>query len=67
MADYTIIEHWNWVYEVHDIAKIQKLEMLTNPKTFWDDVRKYTKRVTSDHSIRRWEILSGLRAKEIGA
>jgi hypothetical protein len=33
--------------EKRDYAKIDKLNTLTNKETFWDDVRKFTKNVTS--------------------
>lgn len=52
-------------FETADISKIKKLETLTDPTTFWDDVRKFTKRVTSDHSIHRWQCLAEQRYKEI--
>lgn len=48
-----------------DKGKIEKLSKLNNPDTFWDDVRKYTKSVTSDSAIKRWQILSELRFDEI--
>ena len=31
--------------EKHDIKRIDKLERLTNPITFWNDVRKLVKNV----------------------
>ena len=36
-----------------------------NIETFWDDVRKFTKNVYSDHSLSRWQILSEARFREI--
>ena len=51
--------------EYHDISKIKKLNTLNNINTFWDDVRKLTRYITSDHSIRRWEILSEIRYAEL--
>ena len=62
-----MIEHWEWVLEMHDIAKVQKLEKLTNPETFWDDVRKLTNYPMTDHNCNRWEHLAEMRANEIGA
>ena len=54
-----------YAYEKNDIARIEKLNTLTNPKTFWDDVRKFTKKVYSDHSISRWQGLAEIRYEEI--
>lgn len=51
--------------EKRDFAKIDKLNTLVNKETFWDDVRKFTKSVTSDHAIRRWECLAEFRYNEI--
>lgn len=51
--------------EYHDINRIKKLNTLNNINTFWNDVRKFTRHITSDHSIRRWEILSQLRYMEL--
>ena len=53
------------VWEARDYGRIEKLLKLTNPDTFWDDVRKLVKNVRSDHTIHRWEILAGLRYKEL--
>jgi len=35
-------------------AIVQKLLTLTNPETFWDDVRRMTKNVKSDHTLGIW-------------
>lgn len=51
--------------EKRDFAKIDSLNMLTNTKTFWDDVKRETKKVTSDHSLGRWQCLAEYRYKEI--
>ena len=51
--------------EKRDYAKIDKLNTLTNKTTFWDDVRKFTKNVASDHSIHRWQCLSEYRWNEL--
>ena len=51
--------------EKNDFSKIEKLVALNNPATFWDDVRKYTRSIKSDHSLRRWLILSELRYNEL--
>ena len=51
--------------EYNDISRIKKLNALNNINTFWNDVRKFTRYITSDHSIRRWEILSEIRYAEL--
>ena len=51
--------------EAYDYGRINKLNNLTNIKTFWDDVRKLTKKITSDHSIRRWQCLAETRYEEL--
>ena len=55
----------DYVMEHADYAKIKKLRTLHNIETFWDDVRKLTTRVTSDHSIGRWQILAEARYCEL--
>jgi len=56
---------YSYAIERHDVMRISKLNELGNPKTFWDDVRKLTSRVTSDHAIGRWKALADVRYKEI--
>ena len=51
--------------EKRDYAKIDKLNRLINVDTFYDDVRKLTRNITSDHSIKRWQCLADYRYKEI--
>lgn len=51
--------------EKADYSKIDKLNKLQIIETFWEDVRKLTRNVTSCHGIRRWEILANLRYKEL--
>ena len=51
--------------EKRDYSKIDKLNRLTNKETFWDDVRKLTKYVTSDHAIHRWQCLAEQRYSEL--
>ena len=51
--------------ERRDYPKIDKLNNLTDKRTFWDDVRKLTKAVTSDHAIGRWQCLAEQRYKEL--
>jgi len=54
-------------FEKHDYGRIDKLNRLTNPNTFWDDVRKLCSNVHSDHAIHRWEHLAELRFEEINS
>lgn len=51
--------------EYNDINRISKLNTLINIDTFWSDVRSFTKRVKSDHSIKRWQVLVEKRYKEL--
>lgn len=55
----------DYVMERADYAKIKKLRTLHNINTLYDDVRKLTARVTSDHSIKRWQILTEARMGEL--
>lgn len=54
-----------YAMEARDVSRIEKLWSLTDKETFYEDVRKLTKRITSDHGIRRWQILADIRAKEM--
>ena len=54
-----------YVSERNDIKKIEKLNKLNNIKTFYDDVRKLTKNVSSDHSIKHWQSLADVRYNEL--
>ena len=58
---------YSWAIEQRDIAKIDKLNKLTNINTFWDDVRKLTRNVTSDHMMGRWQCLAEARFKELNS
>lgn len=51
--------------EQRDFPKIEKLNQLNNPETFWDDVRNFTKSITSDHSLGRWQCLAEQRYTEL--
>ena len=51
--------------EAHDFGRIDKLNKLTDVDTFWDDVRKMTRNITSDHSLGRWQILAEIRFREL--
>lgn len=54
-----------YAMEMHDVGRIEKLNHLTNLETFHDDVRKLTKNIHSDHSIKRWQCLSDARYNEL--
>lgn len=56
---------YGYAFEVNDIKRIDKLNKLTNPDTFYDDVRKLCKNVKSDHAINRWEALADARFSEL--
>lgn len=49
-------------YESH---VIDKLNTLTNPATFFQDVRRFTRQITTDHNIKTWERFSEIRYNEI--
>lgn len=51
--------------EYHDYGRIEKLKKLNNLGTFWNDVRKLVRRITSDHSIKRWQCLAEQRYEEL--
>ena len=49
--------------EKRDFGKIKKIytileDKTTNKNNYYDRIRKLTKRVTSDHSIGRWQCLA---------
>lgn len=48
-----------------EISKAEKLNKLTNPKTFWDDVRKFTAKVYSDRALSQWQYLAEIRYNEL--
>lgn len=47
------------------MSRIDKLNALTNINTFYDDVRKITRNVKSDHAIKRWQCLADARFNEL--
>lgn len=47
------------------MSRIDKLNTLTNVNTFYDDVRKITRNVKSDHAIKRWQCLADVRFNEL--
>lgn len=48
-----------------DIARIDKLNELTNTDTFWEDIEKITKNLTSVTAINSWVMLAEIRYKEL--
>lgn len=48
-----------------EMSKAEKLNSLTNPETFWDDVRKFTAKVYSDRAIGQWQALAEIRYAEL--
>lgn len=56
---------YNNAIENRDFKRIYKLNQLENPKTFWEDVRKITKRIVTDHALGRWQTLAEIRYEEI--
>ena len=51
--------------EQRDFKKIERLNQLDNPETFWDEVKGLTKGITSSHSIGRWQCLAEQRYTEL--
>lgn len=58
---------YEYAMENRDYAKIDKLNALVDPATFWYEVRKLTRNVRSDHSLGRWQILAEQRERELKA
>lgn len=49
-------------YECH---VIDKLNSLNNPATFFQDVRRFTRQITTDHNINIWQRFAEIRYNEI--
>lgn len=56
---------YSYAMENRDLARIDKLNKLTNKETFWDDVRRLTRYVKSDHAIHSWQYLAEKRWMEL--
>ena len=56
---------YSYATEKRDYGRIDKLNKLTDINTFWDDVRKLTKNISSDHTIRLWQGLAEIRYEEL--
>lgn len=56
---------YEYAIEKRDISKIDKLNKIYNLENYWNEVRKLTNNITSDHSIKRWQCLADVRFKEL--
>lgn len=56
---------YEYVMETNDLKRIDKLNKLTDKATFWQDVRKMTRCVHTDHALGRWQVLAEARYEEI--
>lgn len=56
---------YDYAMERHDIARIDKLNNITELRTYWKSVRKLTYSVKSDHAIKRWQCLADARFDEL--
>ena len=56
---------YDYALEKRDISRIDKLNGRKDSNTFWNDVRKLCKNITSDHGINRWEHLAEVRYNEL--
>ena len=54
-----------YALEKRDFNRIAKLNTLTDPKTFWQDVCKLCKNCTSDHALRAWQRLAEQRYTQL--
>lgn len=48
-----------------DRKRIDRLNKLTNPDTFWDDIHKITRNLSSLTVINGWEYLAKIRYREL--
>ena len=53
-----------YAMERRDIGRIDKLNKLTDLKTFWGEVKKLTRNTHSDHALNRWQVLAEARYEE---
>lgn len=51
----------NCVMTMSDYKKIDKLMTIKTLDNFWNNVRKFTKKVYSDHAISSWQCLAEMR------
>lgn len=56
---------YRYAWTATEMKRIDKLNKLTNPETFWDDVRRLVKNVNSDKAIKNWQCLAEVRYNEL--
>lgn len=56
---------YKYAYNKTEAKIIEKLNTLNNPETFFNDVRRFTRQITTDHNIKTWERFSEIRYNEI--
>lgn len=56
---------YKYAYNKTEEKIIKKLNSLNNPETFFNDVRRFTRQITTDHNIKTWERFSEIRYNEI--
>lgn len=56
---------YDYLMEMRDLKRIDKLNKLKNPDTFWKDVIKLTRGIHNDHAMDRWQALAEIRYEEI--
>lgn len=60
-----LMKYKDYAVGKQDIRRIDKLNALTDPDTFWNDVKKLTKRTHSDRALDRWQALADIRYSQI--
>ena len=48
-----------------DMKRIDKLNKMTNPETFWSEIDKITENLVSLTTINSWRMLAEIRYKEL--
>ena len=56
---------YDYAIERYDYNRIDRLNTLIKLDTYWKDVKKLTRNVTSDHAIGRWQCLAEVRFEEL--
>ena len=59
------MNYYGNIFEKRDTKRIDKLNTIQNVDGCWDKVRKFTKNVSSDSSLSRWQILAEKRYEEL--
>lgn len=55
----------DYAIEKLDVGRIDKLNALTNPDTFWNDYKSMTKNVRGEHALSRWKDLADARYAQL--